>query len=429
MIEIFVDQVSERLIYTLDFVFNERELSYKLNNDFLSFENSTLPKFNYSERFFENVPQVIPATLLFDEDIFIYSIEKAKFKTEECLSFNSIVDPLASIFYILSRMEEYVIAREDHHGRFSSKFSIQHSYNWLDKAVCDRWAVDFIGYVESTTEADLEIKIGKVNVRPTFDIDNTFAYQWKRGARKWGSILKDKIQNNKKRLEERKKVAAGEMKDPYDTFDYIQSISDRGFDVNIFWLLGDYAKYDKNISYNDIRHQELIKKMYEKAVVGIHPSYNSNSYEFHIKEEKERLENILGDEVIDTRQHFLKMKVRITYANLNSLGFKNDYSMGYADSVGFRSGTARPHFWFDLSKNQITELMIHPFAYMDGTLNEYLKLSIDESKNVIWRLYSEIARFGGDFICIWHNETIGNYGIWEGWNEVLEYTLSLKNRK
>ena len=52
MIEIFVDQVSERLIYTLDFVFNERELSYKLNNDFLSFENSTLPKFNYSERFF-----------------------------------------------------------------------------------------------------------------------------------------------------------------------------------------------------------------------------------------------------------------------------------------------------------------------------------------------------------------------------------------
>jgi hypothetical protein len=429
MIEIFVEQISERLIYTLDFVFNERELSYKLNNDFLSFENSILPKFNYSERFFENIPQIVPATLLFDEDIFIYSIEIAKFKTEDCLSFNRIVDPLASIFYILSRMEEYTINREDDHGRFSSKFSIQNTYNWLDKAICDRWAIDFIGFLESTTSATLEIKHQKVNVRPTFDIDNTYAYQWKRGFRKWASIVRDRIQLNKKRIEERKKVELGEIKDPYDTFDYIKSIADRGYDVNVFWLLGDYSKYDKNITHQDIRHQNLILNMNEKTVVGIHPSYNSNSYEFHVKEEKERLEKIIGDEVINTRQHFLKLKVRVTYSNLNSLGFKNDYSMGYADCVGFRSGTARPHFWFDLSKNKITDLMIHPFVYMDGTLNEYLKLSIDESKNVIWKLFTEVTRFGGDFIFIWHNETIGNYGHWNGWNEILEYTLSLKNRQ
>ena len=34
MVEIYVDQISERLIYTLDFVFKERGLSYKLNNDY-----------------------------------------------------------------------------------------------------------------------------------------------------------------------------------------------------------------------------------------------------------------------------------------------------------------------------------------------------------------------------------------------------------
>jgi len=168
--------------------------------------------------------------------------------------------------------------------------------------------------------------------------------------------------------------------------------------------------------------------MGEKAVVGLHPSYKSNSYELFVKEEKARLENILETDIELSRQHFLKLKVKITYPNLVSLGFKKDYSMGYADQVGFRNGTARPYFWFDLTKNQITDLMIYPFVYMDGTLNEYLQLSIDESKNVIWKLHCEVTRFGGDFSFIWHNETIGDYGKWKGWSEVLEYTLSLKNR-
>lgn len=425
----FVDQISERLIYTLNFIFHERALVYSLTNDWKYFSEQKGPKLIYSEKYEEGYVMLQPSTLLFDEDIQNYKVDLAQFGEQECLSFNHVADPFASIFFVLSRYEEYTCKLKDVHDRFPAKESVLHRYNWLNFAICDRWAETILTYLEEKTGLTFQKNKVETKLIPTFDIDNAFAFKWKENWRKWLSIARDKIKKDSARIEARQQFYKGEIDDPYDTFDYIREITFRGFETKIFWLVGDYAKYDKNISILDIRHQRHIKLLSKDIEIGIHPSYESNKSLLKLKNEISHLERILGKKITLSRQHFLKLNVPATYKILVDLGFKDDYTMGYAEELGFRAGTARPFYFFDLTKNTKTELLIHPFVYMDGTLLEYKKYTPKQAKEQITQLYQEVKTYGGDFVFLWHNETIGDFGKWKGWKEVLEFTLDLGNNE
>lgn len=417
MILFHVRNLNERWSYTLDFVLALRGINYKLTSSQEEFSESTLTKISFSDW---NI-----GGLLDEIGLTKKNISKGNWQTEECLTFNEIPDPLSSLFFVLSRMEEYYPRKRDAHNRFSGKDSVQNQYNWLDKCICDRWALSIIKKIEKKIGVSLQVKTTETAIIPTFDIDNAYAYQLKRGKRKLLSISKDVLQRNFVRLKERKDVLANIKKDPYDTYDLIESIAQK-FPVKIFWLVGDYGQYDKNIKLENPGLQELIRRLDQMSEIGIHPSYISNSIPAMVKTEKERLEAVVGKKIISSRQHFLKISFPQTYRNLILYGIKEDFTMGFADTLGFRNGTAHAFPWFDILENRKTDLIIRPFAYMDGTLNEYLQLSNEEACTRILSLYNEVLQFGGDFVFLWHNETIGNSGKWKDWTKVLDYTLSLK---
>jgi len=294
----------------------------------------------------------------------------------------------------------------------------------LQKLMCERWKEDILFFLNQGLKMNIGIIDKSVKFLPTFDIDNAFAFKYKPLTRRILSNVKDLVKLNFPRINSRRQVLKNNLPDPYDTFSLIEEISSQR-EVLVFWLLGSFSQYDKNLPSNNGHQISLIQQLANRVKIGIHPSYLSNKKKKLLHKEVKSLENILGNNVIQSRQHFLKLTFPETYRNLIEVGIEHDYSMGYADNVGFRAGTVRPFPWFDLEKNCETSLIIHPFSYMDGTLNEYLGLTVEQAKSTIAHLYSEIKNFGGEFSFIWHNETINDQGKWAGWTKVLDYTLSL----
>ncbi|MEZ4935984.1 MAG: polysaccharide deacetylase family protein [Crocinitomicaceae bacterium] len=402
MIQIYSENISSRLLYVLDFVF---EGNYTITSFIHDLGDKKI--LNYSTQKIEGKNQlwIIPSGLLehdtVDEDY------KHDFEHQDILS---------SIFYILTRYEEYFAREKDHFERFTAKQSECYALGKLDEPIVDEWVS------ELRRRFDLPVEFPYQFI-PTFDIDNAWAYKNKGQFRTAASKSKDLIKSDRKRISERKAVLTGKMKDPYDTYDFIESLSN--WRPKVFFLLGDYGKYDRNIHFKNREFRALIQKIDQFADIGIHPSFSSFRDLGKMQKEKERLEEIVGHEITRSRQHFLRLELPTTYLELEKIGIREDYSMGYADHVGWRAGTSRPFLFFDLSQNRVTDLTVFPFQYMDGTLNEYMQVNTEKAKEIVFDLSSKTQKFGGNFICLWHNETIGNYEKWEGWKEVLNYNISL----
>src|SRR6218665_1427143 len=304
---IYVEQISERIRYVERTFFEERGLSIKFTNDLSMFNSFSGDKLNYSERTSNDTEQMFPSSLLFRERLIEYKVETVVWRNSKILSFDGVVDPLATMFYIITRYEEYFAAVKDSHGRYLAKNSVLKKHFDLKEQTVERIFHCFLG-VYFPVIFENYVKSIKSEYVPTFDIDNTFAFKWKEGWRTWASNVKDLVKNDSERKSARKKVQSGELKDPFDSWEEIKYVLTNSPSSKVFWLLGDFKKYDKNISWNDPRHQRLIPEIDQLVEVGLHPSYASNTEVERIELEKKRLETILNRKVTSNRQHFLKLE-------------------------------------------------------------------------------------------------------------------------
>ena len=335
-------------------------------------------------------------------------------------NFNFPFDLLSAVFYLLSRYEEYLPYTPDHHGRFEAKQSISSRDSFLMEPVIDQW-LEMLRSELKKKFPDLLFVPRKFIFRSTIDIDNPWAYAHRGILRSSGSIARDALRLNFRNILKRMGVYSGLAEDPFDVYDYINKTENRfGFQSVFFFLSGGYGQFDTNYSLHTAHFKNLVNKISRTHEVGIHPSLKSNTGDGLLFKEYQRFTRILGSRPQKSRQHFLMVKFPETYRKLNSLGIKNDYSMGYASSCGFRAGTTLPFNFYDLGTEQETNLVIHPFAIMDVTLRQYLNLNPAEALTYSLEILKKVKAVNGVFTILWHNESLSERGEWQGWRNVFE---------
>ena len=434
---ILVPKITNRLFYIFELVLKEElGIDFKFTTDeekFLSYNGAKLhygtTPLNEEPGLFQQAVKLLFERDIYDQDLKICDFNDTKaiypvFNDKSSFSF----DIFAASFYIISRYEEYLPHVSDIYNRFQPQDSILYKMEVIEKPIINIWAVE-LGKKIISRYPEIQLKKKTFKFIPTYDIDAAWAYKNKGIFRTTAAFAKDILFFNKKELKERWAVLRDKKIDPFDTFDYqIELQKELKLKPLYFILCGDYNTNDKNISIRNKEFQNLIKRLGDYALVGIHPSFSSYLKKDVVKEEISRLSEVLNREVTMSRQHFLRLSLPTTYQILIELDVTDDYSMGYASQAGFRAGYADTFQFFDLENDIKTKLNIHPFALMDGTMRDYLDLDVYESYEKAKKLVDEVKNVNGTFILLWHNETLSGEKRWEGWitlyRKILDYILN-----
>jgi peptidoglycan/xylan/chitin deacetylase (PgdA/CDA1 family) len=431
MILIYTHKITPRVRYIFKHILTRTLL---ISVDFTSkveeFVAHNGPKLSYTKTPLGNEFFIKCNNLLYQQGVNDLEINIQKWEEVPCF-FNTgpkssiPFDIFAASFYLISRYEEYLPHVKDNHGRYTAEQSLAFNNNFLEKPVVDIWAYKFLNALKEKFP-EYEYKKRNYAFISTLDIDNAFCYKHKSLLRSIGGFFNDLFKFRVLNVWNRFAVVFKIKKDPFNTFQKILRIKKQyNIKTVFFFLVGDYTTFDTNVSASKNKYRLLIKEMVDYAIVGLHPSYFTMKNVALLKKEKQRLQDITNMPVIRSRQHFLRFNLPETYQNLIDLEVEEDYSMGYASNVGFRASTCTPFYFYDLDFEIQTPLKIFPFALMDTTLNDYMKLTPKQSLGRIRDLKNEVKAVNGTFITLFHNETLSNYLRWKGWRRLYESTIKI----
>ena len=468
MLLIYTKANTNRFSYITEVLFTSVWLvKYRITlhqDEFLAFDGL---KINYSdERISPDEIWIQPHSLLFEKgispqqtDTFEWQGYQAFFKTGGDMPF----DIFAASFYLITRYEEYLPHQKDEYGRYAHTNSLAFKQGFLHLPLVNLWLKEmfqvlgfkfqgsglpshhspftfpdsrfpiddsrFTFHVSRFTFPDsrltipdsrFPIHVSRFTYTPTYDIDIAYAYNGKGIVRNIGSFCKDLLTGKWKMVAERIKFYSGMGNDPFDTYQWLHGLHEKYqlTPIYFFLLAAKHRLYDKNIPPQSKVMKRLVQQHAQKYPVGIHPSWQSGDDEQLLNKEIITLSCITDNPIQKSRQHYIRMEMPSTYRLLIAKGITEEYSMGYGSINGFRASVASPFYWFDVEYDIKTNLLIHPYCYMEANSFFEQHYTAEQAALELQQYHDVVKAVGGELITIFHNHFVTEQPQWVAWRNM-----------
>jgi len=272
----------------------------------------------------------------------------------------------------LSRKEEYGDTTLDKWGRFdyAKSFLVQ---NGLDQTpIIDELILDVIKQL-GLKARNIWPEGKRMAVCLTHDVDaiDGFSYFWLRKINWYWHWFRAKLKGNQQAdnnwastLERWKRYKKANF-DPMDSFGQIQELEDSyGFRSTFFFMSLHHglSREGRRYSVQNPKVAKTAEKLLEGGwEIGLHAAYHNHLSLSLLKEQKQRLEDVIREDISGCRHHYLRVRFPDSWKIYAEAGFKYSSNMGWGSRFqGFRAGTCLPYQ--PLGEYPLLEI---PFQLMD----------------------------------------------------------------
>ena len=333
-------------------------------------------------------------------------------------------DVLGLTYWMLARVEEINREDLDEYERFPAVSSHAFKHGYLNRPIVDEWLY-ILAQVIQRQWPDIELKRMDFSIKLSHDVDQPSLYAFKQ----WQAILWMMAGHVIKRGDLKAFLTAPYVKiatrnkllssDPYNTFDWIMTVAEKSNLQSAFYFICGRtdASFDAAYEPEDPVIKRLMNDIHNRGhEIGLHPSYNTFRCPNTLKKEAEKLRHICAKEGIyqsqwGGRMHYLRWQQPTTQEAWAEAGMDYESSLGYADQIGFRCGTAHEFTAFDALKDRQYQLKIRPLIVMDNTIfsEKYMHVtSGDEAFSILKDLKWKVERVKGQLTLLFHNDTFHN---------------------
>lgn len=192
--------------------------------------------------------------------------------------------------------------------------------------------------------------------------------------------------------------------EPYWNFPEIMKIEEDFGVRSTFFILDEtlpFKIFDKKNWQLSVGRYKISNKKLQETIqfldkngweIGVHGSYLSYQNEPLLRQEKQNIENIIGHEIIGTRQHYLNWDEN-TWSLQKACGFKYDSTWGLTNDIGLKENKVLPFMPFD---DYFAEI---PLMVMDIP---FMEIKSNERWEKFYKILDTLEENNGILVINWH---------------------------